>query len=74
MDLSLGAISNRGQGCLGLDSDFPTDWLVLYPEREAGLRGMGVGGYEKGKSPWSPKPLLLSGLNVKKVPVSEGSR
>lgn len=61
-----GAILNRSQGCLGLDSDFPTDRLVLYPRQAAGWRGMGTGSYEGRKGPWSPKPLLLSGLSLKK--------
>lgn len=70
MDLSLGATSHRGQGCLGLDSDFPTGWLVLCPERETRWRGMAVGSYEKG----NPKPPLLSGLDLRDVPRGEGSK
>lgn len=34
---------------------------------------MGVGGYEKGKGPWSTKFLPLSGLELRKVPLTECS-
>lgn len=47
--------SSRGQGCLGLDSDFPTDWLVLYPWAVADEEDGGGRLWGEKRGWWEPK-------------------
>lgn len=60
--------ANRGQGCLSLDSDFPTDWLLLYPELGVGWNGMGAGAMRELRAAGAQSPFCILDATSEKLP------